>query len=184
MWKQIYYISLFIIFFLSSGILSAQDENAKIALSFVKGDSINYCNAFVTAGDTPVKDVEVKLYVQRMFSLLPVGDAVTTDENGMASFEFPNDIPADQSGKLIIFAKVEDDENLGSIETSGESTWGAPRNVGSNMARSLAGSRANAPIYFIVITNLIIAGIWGTLIYVVSRLFKIRSISRNLHKNK
>ena len=58
MWKQISYIGLFIIFFLSSGILSAQDENAKIVLSFVKGDSINYCNAFVTAGDTPVKDVE------------------------------------------------------------------------------------------------------------------------------
>ena len=99
-----------------SGPLFAEGDNAKIVLTFEKRDSINTCKALVTSNDTPVKEIEVKLYVQRMFSLLPVGDAVATDEEGISSFEFPNDIPADLDGKLTVFAKVEDDENLGNLE--------------------------------------------------------------------
>ncbi|HRH65351.1 MAG TPA: hypothetical protein PLU53_03565 [Bacteroidia bacterium] len=164
------------------GQVFAQDQEARISLRFEKGDSINICKALVTANDTPVKDVEVKLYVKRLFSLLPVGDATATDEEGVASFEFPGDIPADLDGKLTIFAKIEDDENFGNVEASGKADWGVPRTDSQKMERSLSGSRSNAPWVFIIVSNIIIIGIWGTLIYVIMQLFKIRKLSRHLAK--
>ena len=48
----------------------------------------------MTDGEKPVKDVEVKFYVQRMFGILPLGEenAVTTDEEGKATIEFSQKI--------------------------------------------------------------------------------------------
>lgn len=173
----------FIIFMICTVVLNAQDKEAKITLAFENGDSLKICKAAVTSNDSAVKEVAVKLYVQRMFSLLPVGDG-TTDDEGIVNFEFPNDIPADQNGKLTIIAKIEDDENYKNTETRAEIDWGLKRNsVDSESAeRSLSASRDKAPIYFIVATNLIIIGIWGTLIYVVLQIFKIKKISKHLNK--
>lgn len=180
--KLCFNLTLFALFFAGSTVF-AQEQEATLKLDFVKEDSLKICKVFVTSGDTPVKEIEVKLYVQRLFSLLPVGEGTATDEEGIATFEFPNDIPADMNGKLTVVAKIEDDENIANVEQKSEIDWGAVRHENAKLERSLSGSRANAPIYFIVVSNLIIAGIWGTLLYVVLQLFKIRKISRRLHKS-
>ncbi len=178
--KKFVYISRYItLFLLMPALCLAQDDEAIMKLDFSVEDSVKTVAASVMFNDSAAADVEVKFYVKRLFSLLPVGDA-TTDEDGLASLEFPDDIPADLNGKIMVIAKIEDDENLGNSEISEEINWGVPRKPISDLERSLAGSRENAPVYFIVIANLIIAGIWGTLIYVVLQLFKIRRISRHL----
>ncbi|MBL7923886.1 MAG: hypothetical protein JNL88_06785 [Bacteroidia bacterium] len=179
-----YLAFVFVLLLISAGRGMAQDGEAKMSLAFEKGDSLNSCKVIVTAADTPVADIDVKLYVQRLFSLLPVGDAVTTDEEGIASFEFPSGIPADLDGKLSVVARIEDDETFGNAEVKGSINWGVARKAQVELGRSLSGSRGNAPVYFIVVSNLIIAGIWGTLIYVVLQLFRIRKISRHLQSNK
>lgn len=166
-----------------SATLFAQDKEAIITLSFEKGDSLNICKAIVSANDSAVKEVEVKLFVQRMFSQLPVGDG-TTDDDGIVNFEFPKDIPADQNGKLTIIAKIEDDENYANTQAKAEIDWGVLRtaNDSKKMQRSLSAAGDRAPIYFIVAANLIVIGIWGTLIYVIFQLFKIKRISKHLNK--
>jgi len=175
-----YFTSLFAVLLFSSVISLAQDKEAKMTILFEKHDTIRMCRVFVTSEDKPVAEVSVKIYVQRLFSLLPVGDAVSTDENGDAEFIFPDDIPGDSKGMLTVFAKIEDDENYGNLETKGEIRWGLIKSKSNPMERSLSASRDKAPIYFIIASNLIIAGIWGTLIYVIFQLFKIRRISRHL----
>ncbi len=172
---------LFILLCLVYGNLNGQDLEATMKMEFAKDDSLNICKVFVSSNDSVVKEVEVKLYVKRLFSLLPVGDATATDEDGMATFEFPKDIPADLNGKLLVIAKIEDDDNYANTEVSGEINWGTPRKANAELERSLAGSRANAPIYFIVVSNLIIFGIWGTLVYVVLQLFRIKRLGHS-HK--
>ena len=167
-----------VVFFLTCSGLFAQDPEAKLTMTFVKEDSLNICKVQVTSADTAVAEVEVMLYVKRLFSLLPVGEATATDEEGVASIEFPNNIPNDLDGKLTVIAKIEDDENFGTAETQGQSNWGVPRQDIQEMGRSFAGSRANAPIYFIVASNLIIFGIWGTLIYVILQVFKIKKLGK------
>jgi len=157
----------------------AQDKEAKITLTFEKIDSLNVCKALVISDGQPVKDVPVNLSVKRLFSNLSIGDAIATDSTGVATFEFPNDIPS-KNGKLTIFATIVDDENYMNTETSGEVNWG--RVVVSDNAnvdeRSFSAGRDRAPIYFIVISLIILGLIWGTLLFAVLQIFKIKKLGK------
>jgi len=161
----------------------SQEKEAKLTLSFSNSDSV--CKALVTSEDKPVKDVTVKLYVKRLFSLLPINEGTATDESGNVSFTMPKDLPGDENGKLIVVAKIEDDDNFGSLEKIGEVNWGVKKGLlfNSQPERSLSASREKAPIYFMVASDLIILAIWGTLIYIIFQVFKIKKIS-SLNKNK
>jgi hypothetical protein len=157
----------------------AQDKEAKISLTFEKIDSLNVCKAFVTSEGQPVIEVPVKLSIKSLFAKLPIGDAIATDSTGMATFEFPNDIPS-KNGKLTIFASIVEDENYMDTETSGEVNWGmVVVSDNSNVdERSFSAGRDRAPIYFIVISLLILGLIWGTLLYAVLQVFKIKRLGK------
>ncbi len=157
----------------------AQDKEAKITLNFEKVDSLYVCKAFVTSEGQPVIEVPVNLSVKRLFAKLPIGDAIATDSTGVATFEFPQDIPS-SNGKLTVFASIIDDENYRNTEASGEVNWGAVVvSDNSNMEeRSFSAARDKAPIYFIIISLLIIGLIWGTLVYAVLQVFKIKKLGK------
>lgn len=175
--KNLFIISL--IAFVIPVFSFAQENEAKITLNFVKEGDGNVCKAVVTSQDKPVKDVTVKLFVQRLFGLLPVGDGIATDENGVAAFNFPKDIPCDNNCKIGVIAKIEDDEKFGNVLAKGEVDWGVKREISKTeiVERSLSASRERAPIYFMVASDLIIVAIWGTLIYIIFQVFKIKRIS-------
>ncbi|SHG85248.1 hypothetical protein SAMN05443549_107130 [Flavobacterium fluvii] len=155
----------------------AQDKEAKITLTFEKVDSLNVCKALVVSDGVPVKDVSVKLSVKRLYSNLPVGDAIATDSTGVATFEVPQDIPS-RNGKLFIFANISDDEVYMNAEASGEVNWGTVVvSDNSNVKeRSISAGRNAAPIYFIVSSLLVIGLVWGFLIYAVLQVFKIKRL--------
>lgn len=161
--------------------LQAQDVEAKLKMEFVK-DSLITCNVYVTSSDTVARNVEVLLFVKRLYSQMQIGDAASTDENGMATFEFPKDIPSDANGKLLVIAKIEDNEIYANTEISQSTKWGIPRATITAADRSLSGSRDNAPIYFIIAANLIIVLIWGTLLYAILQVFKIRKLNHPKEK--
>ena len=119
--------TLFAFLLILSLSLIAQDKEARITLSFEKHDSLYVCKAHVSSNDSAAKDAGVKLFVQRMYSLLPIGRSVATNEEGISNFNFPKDIPADRNGKLTVVAKIEDDENYANTETKAEIDWGVAR---------------------------------------------------------
>ena len=53
----------------------------------------------------------MKVYVPRMFSLLPIGE-LTLDDTGTASVEFPSDLPGDKEGNMTIIAKFEENPDF------------------------------------------------------------------------
>ena len=177
--KYNYFIATFIMILFSMANTFAQDKEAKISLTFAKADSLYVCKALVTSEGIPVSEVPVNLSVKRLFSNLPIGDAVATDSTGVATFEVPQDIPS-RNGKLIIFANIVDDENYMNTETSGTVNWGmVVVSDNSNVEdRSISAGRDKAPIYFITASLLIISLIWGTLIYAVLQVFKIKRLGK------
>ncbi len=128
----------------------------------------------------PVAEVEVRLYVQRLFGLLALSvDPETTDENGEISVDFPAGIPGDSAGNLIIVAKVEEHEKFGNLEFQRKISWGTPLIIDPNKnRRELWSSRANAPLYLIFIINTMLIGIWGVIAYIVYEVFKIWKLGR------
>ncbi len=177
--KYNYFIATCLMILFSIANSFAQDKEAKITLTFEKVDSLNVCKAFVTSEGQPVIEVPVLLSVKRLFTKLPIGEAIATDSTGVATFEFPNDIPS-KNGKLTIFASIVEDENYMDTETSGEVNWGTVVvSDNSNVdERSFSAGRDRAPIYFITASLLIIGLIWGTLLYAVLQVFKIKRLGK------
>jgi len=168
----------------------AEEASPKIDLNLSQKDSVGEVKVVITKTDAegkiiPVPKVEVKVYVQRTFSLLPVeGDNLTTDEEGIATVEFPKDIPGDADGNVTVIAKVEDNDELGELEASKVAKWGVP--VIENqivMRRALWGAAANAPLPLVLVVCSILAGVWGIIIYIVYQLFKIKKIGVYETKN-
>lgn len=128
----------------------------------------------------PAKDVEIKLGVKRHGSILSIGEdeTVTTDSLGMASSEFKKDsLPGDENGNLILMARVEDNDTYGNLEFEKSVPWGHAYKYESNFGkRSLWATGNRIPIWLLSIACFIIFSVWGTLIYLIFRLLKIRKL--------
>ncbi len=177
-------------------VLSAKTESAKeknnevpvvatMKLTFSEKDSLKICKATITSGEKPLGGISVKFYAKRFFSLLPLipnGKAVSTNEEGEASVKFPKELPGDSNGSVIIIAKVDDDEHYGSLEAKDSIKWGTIISITSqdeewNM-RSLSATGDKAPVYLLSAAGVIIIGVWGTLIFVIYSLFRIKKAGK------
>ena len=175
--KYKYFITSCIMLLLSATSTFAQDKEAKMTMSFAIVDSVNVCKVLVTSDGIPVNEVVVSLFVKRLFSNLKLGDPISTDSLGIASFEVPQDIPSPDS-KLTVFAKIIDDENYINTETSGVINWGTIV-VSDNSKvdeRSIFAGRSKAPVFFIIVSLLSLFLVWGTLVYAVLQVFKIKRL--------
>ncbi len=193
-YRSLFFVVLLVFFSGVTGSLMAQEEKeeeaaiqeAVIHLTFSQTDTTRICTALVTAGGKPVQEKEVHFYIKRMYSLLPVGSAVETDTSGTAIMEYPLDMPGDERGQYTVVAKIEDDDTFGTVEEAAEVKWGVSPAGEHNRweHRSLSASREHAPTYLILVSNLIIAVIWGVLLYVVIQVFRIRKESRLINIKK
>jgi len=126
----------------------------------------------------PVKGVDVILGVRRMDADLTINDkpTFTTDSTGKVSADFKRDsIPGDAKGNIILVAKIVDNDQYGNLLIEKTVPWGAkfvPINTFDK--RTLFATRNKAPIWLLFIAYSIAISVWGTLIYLVFNLFKIK----------
>src|SRR5688500_13211334 len=102
-----------------------------VNLDLVEEDSMRYVKIFVgipnDSGQViPAPEVECKIFVQRLFGNMPLGEPEITDEEGNIMIELPAGIPGDTAGNITIVAKVAEHEVLGNVETSKSIAWGVP----------------------------------------------------------
>lgn len=148
---------------------SAQEGEPSIKLSIIEDDSLKICKAVVMTDSTPVEGTDVNFYIKRNFGLLPLALTETTDENGEATAEFNISLPGDTLGNITIIAQLDDDD---AIADQLVVPWGTKTKYETQITqKALWASRANAPLYLIIIANAIIIGIWGTMGYVLYLLF-------------
>jgi len=122
--------------------------------------------------EVPVSGETVTLYVPRMFSLLPIGEA-KLDEKGSASVEFPSRLPGDKHGNITIIARFEDNPEFGNIEKKSTLKWGLPSSYSVP-----AGHRAlwtkTAPKWMIYTLSILLSGVWGHYLFAIISLIRIK----------
>lgn len=160
-------------------------SKARIELSLEKEDSVKTIRAKVLAQQMgnwiEVPGIEVKLMIRRLLSDLPAGEEeiYTTDENGELSVEFTMQIPGDANGKIMIGAKIEDNEMYGNLIATKGSDWGLPQIADESFdKRTLWATRDKTPLWLLIFPNLIIAGVWGTILYLIYQIAQIRKIGK------
>lgn len=155
-------------------------KEVNLSLRFNPADTSRLVTAKVTEKDgagkeIPVKAVEIKFYVQRLFGTLPAKEdhAVTTDENGEASFNYPDDIAGDFSGNIILICQIEDNDQYGNVEFKTNAKWGIPLIVEKDpFPRALW--EPTAPLQLILTFSFLFSGIWFIYFFIFTQLFKIK----------
>ena len=135
----------------------------------------------------PAAGVELKLGISRLGGSLPISDeeTYTTDSTGKLVAEFKRErIPGDEKGNIILQAKVEDNAELGNLISEKTIPWGVKSIQEKNefTERSLWATRDKAPVWLLLMAGIIMAIVWGTIIYLVWMLFKIRRLGRDAPK--
>ncbi|MEL4455116.1 hypothetical protein [Lutimonas vermicola] len=154
-------------------------KNAKVSLSFSEEDGAKKVTALAVEEDgTPIEDLELSFYVQRTFSLLPIGGFFnTTDENGEVAVDFPDDLPGDSIGKVKIVVKILESDLYNDLTVDEGKNWGVITTVNdSEEERTLWAASANAPWPLIFATSAMIIGIWIVFWFIISELYKVSKI--------
>ncbi len=130
----------------------------------------------------PAKDVELKIGISRLNSLLPAGDeeTYTTDSSGQTIAEFKKDsIPGDIKGNIILVTKVEDNEFYGNLSMEKVVPWGVYKTSENNFnKRTLWGTRDKTPVWLLIMAYSIAGGVWSVLIYLIFQLLKIKKLGK------
>jgi len=171
---------IILIIMLSSLTVFSQKKTAEIQYKFLddQADKRVAIQVF-QQGDSvlkPVEELDVSLYVERLFSYLPVGDRFnTTDEKGYVEIHMPSDLPGDSKGILKLIIKIEDAETIRDTLIHTEVKWGIPviYNV-SEEKRSLWAARANAPLSLLLLVNSLLLAVWGIIIYICYEMYLIK----------
>ncbi len=119
----------------------------------------------------PLSEEDIPIYVQRMFSLLKVGEIYI--EEGQGTFEFPNSIPGDTLGMITLIVKLEDHDDFANVRKSESIVWGIvtshheiyhPRSLWTQVA----------PIWMIITLSIMLLGVWGHYIFVIFEMIKLK----------
>ncbi len=159
--------------------LSVKDVNLEMSLTETDSIRTITLKAFTTENKiaTPVSGEIVVVYVPRMFSLLPIGEA-TLDNNGMTSLEFPRDLPGDNEGNLTIISRFEQHPTFGNVERKAVVKWGIiPQNSVPLAHRSLW--TKTPPMWMIVTLSILLTGVWGHYLFAVISLILIKKADKS-----
>lgn len=167
-------------------------NKAKITLDTATVDGVRNITATVMKLDNnewaPVSEVEMNLGIKRLASILPAGDEATytTDSTGTVTVELRKDsLPGDQKGNILLAAKVEDNDQLGSLLVEKTVPWGVAVKPDNRFfdQRTLWTTRFRTPFWLLLMAYSMVIGVWGTIIYLITRLVIIKKLGREYDRN-
>lgn len=131
----------------------------------------------------PVNEAEMKIGIRRLGSILSAGDdaTYTTDSTGMVTIEVTRDsLPGDSKGNIILAAHIEDNDMIGNLLVEKPAAWGVPAATPKNFfeQRTLWSTGNRTPLWLLFMAYGIIIIVWGTLIYLVFQLIKIKKLGK------
>jgi len=161
-------------------------SKSKITIDTATTDSVRSITASVMRSENnewvPAKDIEMKIGIERLGgSILTAGDeeTYTTDSSGTIVVEFKkNKLPGDTKGNFTLAARVDDNEELGNLLIEKTVPWGTPTKVNTSFfnQRTLWTTRFKTPYWLLIMAYSIVIGVWGTMIYLVRQIVKIKKL--------
>ena len=154
----------------------ASIKRARLEITPVKADSALSVSVklidIASGKEIPVPETVVGIFVHRSFKPLKIGEG-TTDENGEASVEVPNNLPGDAKGDIMLMAKLDENETYGNLESAVVQKWGIPVSDKLNeLPRALWSAH---PPYWMMITFIILVStVWGHYLVIIFQLFRLR----------
>lgn len=160
----------------------AEVSKVQIRLSIV--DSTHQVMAKVSATDStgkngPLTGVAVNFFVERYFGKLPVGEGIKTDDDGIATLEFPHDLPGDTNGFVDLVVMLKDEERFGEVKAFEKAKLAKPTiPIDIFEKRHLWAMNHQTPWWIIITYLAVVIGVWTTILYVVSQILRISKLKK------
>jgi hypothetical protein len=125
-----------------------------------------------TGSEKPMVETDLAIYVKRMINPLKIAEG-KTDSSGEAEIEIPSKLPGDSKGNIELIARLDDNEDYGTLEASTVQTWGTKvSDTVSDLPRSLFST--HPPIWMLVTFIILVTVVWGHYIVIIYELFRLR----------
>ena len=128
----------------------------------------------------PVSDVDVYVYVKRLFSLLKVGEGYL--EDGKATIEIPNDIPGEyKTHNLEFVTMIPEADDYGTVENNKTIKWGAPapKYPKYDNVNQRALWEPRAPLWMVITLGILLLGVFYHYFLIACKLYKIKQLGKN-----
>ncbi len=156
--------------------------NANLKMSINDSDKTIKVTATVTDDNGSINaaaNTKINFYVKRIFGNMPVSEDIKTNEDGIAVFKFPDDIPGDEKGKIKIIAGFEDTDRYGKNTETAEVTWGKVLHYENpNLKRTLWGSNKRVPVWLLITYLSVTLGVWFVIFYVAFQITRIKNAGK------
>ena len=151
-------------------------KRARLIITPVKEDSVlSFQAKLVDLGsgtETPVPELTIGIYAKRLFNPLKLGEG-TTDENGEATIEIPNNLPGDSKGNITFIGRLDENETYGNLEASVVQKWGKPvSDKIEDQPRALWSS--HPPLWMLITFIILMSVVWGHYLVIVYQLIRLR----------
>ena len=151
----------------------ASFEQVKLFLTWNKeNNSIKVSvSALKEKSRQPVSGAELKLFVKRYFGNLSVGEVVTTDNQGIALFVLPRNLPGDSAGIVRLLAKPVDETAFSDAKADTSMAIGVPTyRPPLNQERALWNVGRKTPLWLLFTYVISVLTVWGFIFYVLMQL--------------
>ncbi len=125
-----------------------------------------------TGSEKPLSETDLVIYVKRMINPLKIAEG-KTDSTGEAELEIPSKLPGDSKGNIELIARLDDNEDYGTLEASTVQSWGTKiSDTVTDLPRSLYST--HPPIWMLVTFIILVTVVWGHYIVIIYELFRLR----------
>lgn len=151
-------------------------KTADITANISKKDSIHNLNIkFVDAENNPIPNQYLTIKLKRLFGLMNVGDEdfYKTDDSGEIALDIDEKIYS-KSGNIEFMIKLDESDDYGTIIETVKADFGIVMESKDTFnERTMWASAAKAPLYILIIPNVLLVGIWGIILGLIFNLYRI-----------
>lgn len=150
--------------------------DAKINTKIIQQDSLNVINVqLLDANDVPIPEQYLTVQLKKLFGNVKIGDKemYETDDDGMISVEI-NERLYSKDGLLNFVIKLDDSDEYGTIIDNFTTDFGISMESKDTFdERTMWSTAKKAPLYILIIPNLILIAIWSILLMLIFNLYRI-----------
>ena len=147
--------------------------NIAINLTLLEADKKIKAEVSGLEGDlrTPVAGADVRLEAVRAFGNLQVGDVIMTNNEGIAWFDTPTDLPGNPEGMLDLVVLLDNEEEFGTVKKDTVLPAGlAFTPVSLRAERAMWNTMRMAPVWLLLTYGIAVLAVWGLIFLVLMQL--------------
>lgn len=167
------------------GMESKWDEiEIKLSVYGERGDIKADVTGFEESGTSPVPGVEIQLFSKRTFGNLLLEEGLTNDQ-GVALFNAPKDLPGNSEGQINLLARLTDEERYGTVVQDTILAVGLPLSPVSLVEeRAMWNVFKKAPVWLLLAYFIGVLIVWGLIFFVMVELRSIFKIGQYFEKHE